>query len=388
MQYEEILHRCFRCGYCKLPGNYIDFNCPAYLAFCFETYSPGGRMWLLRAWLDKKIETTDRFQEILFSCVNCGNCVEQCTFPKFKDQLLLAFTAGKEELVNAGKVPPAVRDCLTNYQNYGNPYGFARKKRHNWAKDLEVDRFSEHEYLFFPGDVGSYDTRGQEICRSVARLLKAKGISFGIFGADEVSDGNEVNAMGETELFKYLAEENIKTFNASQVKKIITLSPHAYNAIKNDYLQFGGQYQVFHYAQILAPIIKQQTYKSDVPPIRVTYHDSCYLGRHNGEYWSARTILLSLPGIQLVEMDRNMQNALCCGGGGGNFFTDILGRGANNPARARIREAAETAAEVLAVACPLCAVVLEDAVKGERLDERIEVKEISEIANEILDKAS
>ena len=231
MKYAEILHRCFRCGYCKLPGNYMDFNCPAYTAFRFETYSPGGRMWLLRAWLDHKLEPSRRFQEILFSCTACRNCVEQCTLPKIKDELLLAFTAGKSELVGEGKVPPAVRDCLTNLQKYGNPYGIPRKKRTHWAADAEVELFSDQDYLFFPGDVGSFDSQGQEIARSVATLLTRLGISFGILGEAEVSDGNEANAMGESELFRLLAEENIKHFNELNVKRIIALSPHGFNAL-------------------------------------------------------------------------------------------------------------------------------------------------------------
>ena len=148
MKYADILHRCFRCGYCKLPGNYSDFNCPAYAAFRFESYSPGGRMWLLRAWLEDKIEASRRFQEILFSCTACGNCVEQCTMTNIKDDLLKAFTAGKEELAGLGKVPPPVRDCLKRLQKFGNPYGLAKKKRTSWASDLGVDLFSDQEYLF------------------------------------------------------------------------------------------------------------------------------------------------------------------------------------------------------------------------------------------------
>jgi Fe-S oxidoreductase len=338
-------------------------------------------MWLLRAWLDKKIATSKRFQEILFSCVACGNCVEQCTFDKFKDQLLLAFTAGKEELVHAGKVPPAVRDCLTKLYQHGNPYGLARKKRSGWAEGMGIDRFSGQQYLFFPGDVGAYDSRGKEIARSVAKLLQALDISFGILGAEEISDGNEANAMGESELFKYLAEENIKKFDAFGVQKIIALSPHGFNAMENDYRQLGGNYQVYHYTQILAPIIKKATFNSDLPSTRVTYHDSCYLGRHNMEYRAARTILSALPAIELVEMDRCFQNALCCGGGGGNFFTDIIGSGPGSSARARVREAAETGAHVLAVACPICAAMLEDAVKVDNVEGKIEVKEVTEIVH-------
>ncbi len=384
MKYAEILHRCFRCGYCKLPGNYVDFNCPAYAAFRFETYSPGGRMWLLRAWLDQKLEPSRRFQEILFSCTACRNCVEQCALPKIKDELLLAFTAGKEELLGEGKVPPAVRDCLTKLQKYGNPYGISRKKRANWAADAEVEIFSSQEYLFFPGDVGAFDSRGQEIALSVATLLTRLGISFGILGEGEVSDGNEANAMGESDLFRLLAEENIEHFNKLNVKKIIALSPHGFNALKNEYPALGGVYQVSHYTQILADHAASLAFKDNPFKVRVTYHDPCYLGRHNWEYGAARKVLAALPGVEIREMDRSMRDALCCGGGGGNLFTDILGNGPESPARNRVVEALDTDADVLAVSCPGCAVMLEDAVKSNNMDERIQVKEISEIVNERL----
>jgi Fe-S oxidoreductase len=384
MKYAEILHRCFRCGYCKLPGNYIDFNCPAYAAFRFESYSPGGRMWLLRAWLDDKLEPSRRFQEILFSCTACRNCVEQCALTRIKDELLLAFIAGKGELVGEGKVPPPVRDCLTRLQQYGNPYGLARKKRSNWAVDAEVEEFLDQEFLFFPGDVGAFDSRGQEISRSVAALLTRLGISFGILGDREVSDGNEANAMGESELFRLLAEENIENINKLNVKKIIALSPHGFNALKNEYPALGGTYQVFHYTQILAARVGDLALNDNLSKIRVTYHDPCYLGRHNREYWAARKVLAAIPGLEMREMDRCMQDALCCGGGGGNLFTDVLGNGPESPARNRVAEALDTDAEILAVSCPTCAVMLGDAVKSNNMEGRIQVKEISEIVNERL----
>jgi Fe-S oxidoreductase len=381
MKYAEILHRCFRCGYCKLPGNYIDFNCPAYVAFRFETYSPGGRMWLLRAWLDKKIEPSRRFQEILFSCTACGNCVEQCALTKIKDELLKAFTAGKEALAIEGNVPPPVRDCLTKLQKYGNPYGFAGKKRADWAVGTGVEPFSGQEYLFFPGDVGAFDSRGQEIARSVVALLNRLGVSFGILGTREVSDGNEANAMGESDLFRLLAEENIQRFHERNVKKIIALSPHGFNALKNEYPALGGAYEVFHYTQVIAQHARCLSFENNLPKITVTYHDPCYLGRHNGEYGSARKILAALPGVTIREMDRSMQNALCCGGGGGNLFTDIIGNGPESPAQHRVMEALGTNAHILALSCPSCAVMLGDAVKSTNLDARIQVQEISEIVN-------
>ena len=384
MRHAEILHRCFRCGYCKLPGNYVDFNCPAYAAFRFESFSPGGRMWLLRAWLDKKIEPSARFQEILFSCTACGNCVEQCTMTNIKDALLEAFTVAKEELAGQGKVPPSVRDCLTRLQKYGNPYGLAKKKRAAWTEGCGVEPFSGQEYLFFTGDVGAFDGRGQEIARSVADLLKRVGVSFGILGAAEVSDGNEALAMGESDLFQLLAAENIRNFEAAGVKKIIALSPHAFNAFKNEYPKLGGAYRIFHYTQILAMHTQDLAFAAGPPPVRVAYHDPCYLGRHNREYQAPRRLLSVLPGVELTEMDRSRRDAYCCGGGGGNLFTDVIGAGPESPARGRALEAVDTGAEVLAVSCPSCAVMLGDAVKSAGLEDRLQVKEISEIAAERL----
>jgi len=381
MKHAEILHRCFRCGYCKLPGTYTDFNCPTYAAFRFESYSPGGRMWLLRAYLDKKITPSKRFQEILFACTACANCVEQCALPKIKDQLLHAFTAGKEELVLQGKVPPSVRDCLTNLQKYGNPYGIAQKKRADWAIDIDAAPFSDQEYLFFVGDVGSFDNRGQEIARSIANLLQHLGISFGILGSDEVSDGNEANAMGEIDLFQWLAHQNIEQFKKLQIQKVITLSPHGFNALKNNYPELGAQLEVFHYSQIVATQTHKLAFRKDLPQTRITYHDPCYLGRHNREYQSARNIISAIPGVEYREMDRHHQNAMCCGGGGGNLFTDILGNAPESATHNRVREALDTQARILAVSCPVCAIMLSDAVKSLNLENHLQVMELSEIIN-------
>ena len=385
MEHEEILHRCFRCGYCKLPGNYVDINCPAYLSFCFETYAPGGRMWLLRAWLDKKINASPRLAEIMFSCAACGNCVEQCAFPEFRDRLLLAFTAGRDALLETSIAPPGVRDYLTRIQTHGNAYGKPVKKSAEWALGLDIDPFSDQEYAFFADDVGAFDPRGQEIARSVALLLKKAGISYGMIMNPVCSDGNDVKVMGETALFEDLAKKNIQVFSALNVKKIITLSPHSFNVLKNDYPVHGGQYQVFHYTQVLAFAMERLSFSADLPVISVVFHDPCYLGRHNADYGSARMVLQAMPGVQLAEMDRNRKNALCCGGGGGNFFTDLLSGGADTSARVRVREAAAAGAQMLAVACPLCAIMLEDAIKTENLDNTLCVREISEIGMERID---
>jgi Fe-S oxidoreductase len=367
-----------------MPSSYADLNCPPYLAFRFETFSPGGRMWLLRAWLDGKIQPGKRFAEIMFSCTACGNCTEHCPFPDFKNLLLEAFTAGREAFLDSGIAPAGVKEYLTRMQLHGNPYGLPAKKRADWAEGTYIESYSGQEYLFFAGDAGSYDTRSQEIARSAAGLLARAGVSFGILKKGENSDGNDVRASGETALFEELAGKNINLFNSNNIKKIITLSPHSFNAFKKDYPGLGGNYQVFHYTQVLAFNMNKLKFKENQEPVVVTCHDSCYLGRHNRDFFSPRMILSTAPGIKIAEMDRNRQDSLCCGGGSGNLFTNILPSGAESPARHRIREAKTTGAEIIAVSCPLCAVMLEDAVKSEGMADILRVMEISEIINDRL----
>lgn len=382
MEHAEILHRCFRCGYCKLPGSFQDLNCPSYLKFRFESYAPGGRMWLLRAWLEGEIETSPRLSEILFSCAACGNCVEHCVFPAFKADLLNAFTAGKEELVNEGAVPETVGRYLRAIHAFGNPYELPEPDRAKWADGLGVERYAGQEYLLYVGCPGSYDERGQRMARALAGLLIEWGVDFGILGEEERCDGNEVRALGETGLFEQLARANIEKFEAAGVGKIVTLSPHGFHAIKNEYPKYGGSFETCHYPQLLAGLLEKQELPSGNGPLRVAFHDPCYLGRHNQDYLSPRAVLGALPGVELVEMDRVKADALCCGGGGGNFFTDVLGGGADSPSRVRVREAAATGAEVLAVACPKCARMLEDAIDAEQLGTALRVMDLAEIIQE------
>ena len=379
MEHAEILHRCFRCGYCKLPGSFQDLNCPSYLKYRFETYAPGGRMWLLRAWLEGEIETSPRLSEILFSCVACGNCVEHCVFPAFKADLLNAFTAGKEELVNEGAVPETVGRYLRAIHAFGNPYELPEPDRAKWAEGLGVERYAGQEYLLYVGCPGSYDERGQRMARALAGLLIEWGVDFGILGEEERCDGNEVRALGETGLFEQLARANIEKFEAAGVGKIVTLSPHGFHAIKNEYPKYGGSFEICHYPQLLAGLLEMQELPSGNGPLRVAFHDPCYLGRHNQDYLTPRKVLGALPGVELVEMDRAMADALCCGGGGGNFFTDVLGGGPDSPSRVRVREAAATSADVLAVACPKCARMLEDAIDAEQLGDSLRVMDLAEI---------
>ncbi|NQT73798.1 MAG: (Fe-S)-binding protein [Chloroflexi bacterium] len=386
VDYKEIIHRCFRCGFCKLSYDYssVGFNCPMYHRFRLETYSPSGLNWLIRAALIKNdIEWTEHLSEILYSCSTCGNCVETCRF-EFGEHLVNNFIAVREEILETQRpVPKMIRKFFENVYLYGNAYREPREARGNWAQGLGIKEFEQgDEYLFYVGCVGSYDTCSQRAAKSLGKVMQKASVSFGILGEKEECDGNEVRLLGEQGLFEHQRDKNVELFREAGVKKIVTLSPHSYNAFKNHY---AGEFEVFHYTQLLRDLIESGTLAiSGKFEATVTYHDPCFLGRHNLEYDAPREVLNTIGGLNLVEMERNRKNAFCCGGGSANFYTGISAKGKDQASNARVREAYETGATILAVACPVCLLMLEDAVKTEGLDEQIQVKDISEIMMESL----
>ena len=379
-KYMDIIHRCFRCGYCKFPEDWEDVdNCPSYARHRLESYSNGGRLWLIRAWITGEIPWSEHLAEIVYSCVACKNCEEKCPL-SFSDDIINMVTAARNLMVDQGLVPPAAKKYLENVQLHGNPWGLGAKKREQWMTGLSLEPYRDQEFLYFVGSEGAYDSRAQSAARALAGVLQKAGVSFGVLGNKETDDGNEAELLGEDGLVEMLAEKNIARFAEQGVKKIITLSPHAYNALKNIYPRHGGNFKVYHYTQVLAGLI--QAGKLEAPklaPVKITYHDPCFLGRWNNEYKAPRKVLQSIGGVQLVEMGRSRKSAFCCGGGSANYYMDLLGGSADSPARIRVRHAGDTGADVLAVACPNCLSLLEDAVKVEGLESRLVVKDIAEI---------
>ena len=374
--YEGLVHRCFRCGYCKLVEGYSQFNCPSYCRFHFESHAPGGMLWLINAWMEGRLQWTESLGRVLYSCTACNSCVEHCKF-EFGDQVLQIMLAARAEMVENGHVLPPVARFFRNIEATGNPFREAPAHRAEWAEGMGVPSYEGHEYLYYVGCVGSYDTSGKVAAAALARVLQKAGVSFGILGESEKCEGNEVNVLGEKRIFDMLVRENARTFGDLGVRKIVALSPHSYNALKNWYPQ---SFDIAHYTGLLAALIEAGKLRvSREVKARVTYHDPCFLGRHNGEYEAPRTILNAVSGIELVEMERNRSNAFCCGGGSGNFYIDSFGGGEESPARTRVREACETGAEVLAVACPTCKTMLTDAVKSEQLESKLTVRDIAEI---------
>jgi Fe-S oxidoreductase len=325
-----------------------------------------------------ELEWSESIAKALYSCSTCNNCVQSCKFPFNKDIVNIILGA-REEMVENGLVLPKIARFFKGIELYGNPYRELRENRGKWAEGTGIQSYDGQEFLLYVGCVGSFDETGQKSARALGEVLLKAGISFGILGAEEECDGNETCLLGERRIFEMLVEKNLSLFDRLGVKKIITLSPHSYNAFKNYY---PDKFEVFHYTQILGDLIsKGRLNLTGELSAKVTYHDPCFLGRHNSEYEAPRQVLHALPGVELIEMERNRENSFCCGGGSGNFYTDFFGGGENSPARIRVREAVETGASILAIACPVCAIMLDEAVKGEGLEDSIAVKDISELIN-------
>jgi len=336
-------------------------------------------MWLIRAWTEGEIKWSESLGKILYSCTTCHNCVQSCKFP-FNSEIVNIIIAAREDMVANGLVMPKIARFLGNLEAYGNPYRELRESRDKWAEGTGIEPYTGQEFLFYVGCVGSFDERGKIAAKALGELLLKAGISFGILGPAEECDGNEIRILGESRIFQMLRDRNTELFQKAGVKKIITLSPHSYNVFRNEY---PAGFEVFHYTRILRELIEEGKIKpSSKLKTRVTYHDPCFLGRHAGEYEAPREILKAIPGLKLIEMERNGENAFCCGGGSGNFYTDFFGGGEDSPSRIRVREACKTGANILAVACPTCAVMLSEAIKDEGMEEKLIVKDISEIVKE------
>jgi Fe-S oxidoreductase len=304
---------------------------------------------------------------------------------RFAPDIVDWIVGARSDMVEKGRIPPRVAHFFEAIYGYGNPLKLLRSDRAAWANGTKMYTPGD-EYLLYVGCLGSYDENGQRMARSLVDVFDAAGVSFGILGSDEECCGNEVYMLGEMGLFQSLAEKNNQKFKELGVKKIVAICPHGYNAMKNRYPALGASFEVYHYTQLLADLVKENKVKLSQNKAKVTYQDPCFLGRYNKIYEEPRQILRSIPGLELMEMEKNRADAFCCGGGSGNFIMDLLAGGEESPARVRVREAYTTGADTLAVACPSCLIMFTDAVKAEDLDDKLAVKDISQIMKESLHK--
>ena len=324
----------------------------------------------------------------LWKCTTCMNCLRVC--PKEVDMMQI-LPAVREQAVLEGKVPPELQKMFEHCAEYGNPLGESPRKRADWTKtsDVPVPVLSQIkrpvEVLWFVSDYPSYTKRGIDASRALARVFQALAVDFGILGADEKCDGDSQRLAGEPGLFEELAAHNIKMFKKYQFDKIVVTDPHALNAFRKEYPKLGGQFEVEHYTQFFAARLPQlqPLFKKEIKS-KVTFHDPCYLGRHNGEYEAPRKLLRAIPGLQFTEMWRCKENGYCCGGGGGGMWLDsfMADHVSERLSERRVREAVETGAEVLAICCPYEVSRFEDAVKSTGNEGKLVVRDIIELMDE------
>ena len=319
--------------------------------------------------------------DYLFACTTCNQCAVRCPRGiKIPDVV----RSMRSVIAETGGIPKNLKAVLGSINSQGNPWSQERGERTAWMKGVEVPEYTpDKEYLLFVCCTSAYDGRSQKVARSVVELLQAAGVSFGVIGVEEQCCGESVRKIGAEEDFTKLAEYNIGLYNKKGVKKIITTSPHCYYTFKNEYPEFGGEFEVFHYTQLLDELMAQGKLKLSKPVGgKVIYHEPCYLGRHSKAFDAPRNLMASVPELQLMEFEGNKDNSLCCSGGGARIWMET--RAGQRFSDVKIKEAAAKEAQVVATACPYCIVMLEDSLKNLNKDDVMTVKDISEILKESL----
>lgn len=325
-------------------------------------------------------EQTVTGQEV-WACTTCRNCEEAC--PVMNEHVDKVIDLRRYLVMTKGEMAPEVARTMQNIERQGNPWGISKKERDRWKEDahVAVPTVKENptfEYLFYVGSMGSYDLRSQKIARTLVKILHDAKVSFAILGNKEKNSGDTVRRFGNEFLFQELANANIAMLKKHQIKKIVTIDPHAFHIIRNEYPDFGLEVEIVHHTQLIAELLKQGRIKpSKSVKKRVTYHDSCYLGRYNGEYESPRFILQSIPGIELIEMERNRDNAMCCGAGGGLMWLEE--KEGTRVNLKRTEQALAVKPDTIGSACPYCLTMLSDGVKAKEKEDNVETMDVIEI---------
>ena len=363
----DILKLCYQCGLCT-------GACPWNLV----------RSFIVRKIMHQaQLGLIDFEDEDMWLCATCRACVERCPRGVEIIDIMRAMRRAIAEF-GLAKVPDSLRIAIKNISGVGNPLGEPTENRTDWAKDLGVKTYAKGtEVLYFSCCVPAYDPQVKRVAQATVNVLKKVGVDFGILGTKEVCCGESVRKAGQESLFQSLAERNITAFNEAGVKRIVVTSPHCYSSFKNEYPEFGGNFEVIHFSQYLVELIKEERLKfTKELNKKVTYHDPCYLGRHNGIYDEPRQVLESIPGLELVEMPDYREDSLCCGGGGGRIWMET--KKGERFSDLRLEQALEVGAGILAVACPYCTLNFEDSVLSADKGDVIEVKDIAELVLEAL----
>ncbi len=328
-------------------------------------------------------------EDVIWACTTCRSCEENC--PLFITHVDKIIDLRRHLVLMESKFPKELGTAMKNLEQKGNPWGLPTGQRADWAQGLDVPTLAENpgaEVLFFVGCAGCYDDRSKKITEAVVKIFREAKLDFAILGKEEGCTGDPARRVGNEYLFQLQAQQNIETMAGYKVKKVATTCPHCFNTIKNEYPQFGGDFEVVHYADMIKGFIEEGRIKPqkaiDLPtrgPKReettVTYHDSCYLGRYNDVYDSPRAAVAAVPGTRMVEMEKSRENGFCCGAGGGRWLMEEkIGTRVN---RERVRQAMETRPDLIATACPYCLMMIDDGINEEGLQGAVQVQDIAEI---------
>jgi len=371
---------CLKCGRCQEA-------CPANISGM--DYSPRDLVQMMRKGMNNALLTGEAKPEddllgnvvpenYSWQCTTCGACIIKC--PVFINPVDEVMDLRRFQALTSGKLPKAISDLLRNFERQANPWGIPPDQKMEWAEGLNVRELAEGDQvdvLYFVGCAAAFDQRNKKVAKAFVKLLQKAGVDFGVLGFDEMCCGETARRMGHEYMFQEFAKQNIETFSKIKFNRIVTACPHCFNTLKNEYPQMGGDYKVMHYTELLAEL-KLPVPGSNANGVqgRVSYHDSCYLGRYNEIYKEPRA-LLDKAGIQRVEMARKMEDSLCCGGGGGGMWleTDITTRISHR----RLQDVLDAKADVVATACPYCMSMFEDAIKSKALNEKVKTMDIAEL---------
>lgn len=369
------LHTCTQCGRC-------DRVCPALATG--KPLSPQQLTVSLRDHLNSPSTSDNTLlgkvieDEVLWSCTTCGACESACpVMIQYVDKVV---ELRRGLVLTEDRYPKEFEAAFKSLETQSNPWGFPRNSRADWAKELKIpiwDKANPTEYLYFIGCNGSFDTRGKKISESVVKTLRQAGVSFSILGNSEGCTGDPARRAGNEYLFDMLASQNAETFQEQGVLKIITHCPHCLNSLKNEYPEFGVHLKVIHHSELLETLIANGKISAgEKTDSNVVVHDSCYLGRHNGVYDAPRNVL-EVQNVQEVEQSR--ETGTCCGAGGARFLLEEnIGTRMNHH---RLDELMVTKPDTIAVSCPFCVLMLEDAVKAKGLEGKVNVRDIGEMLN-------
>ncbi|MGG1675781.1 4Fe-4S dicluster domain-containing protein [Neobacillus sp. NRS-1170] len=325
-------------------------------------------------------------EEEIWACTTCRNCEDQC--PVMNEHVDKIIDLRRYLVLTEGKMDADAQRAMTNIERQGNPWGLNRKERENWREvreDVHIPTVKEmnkageeFEYLFWVGSMGSYDNRSQKIALSFAKLLNEAGVKFAILGNKEKNSGDTPRRLGNEFLFQDMAAKNIEEFEKAEVKKIVTIDPHAYNIFKNEYPDFGLEAEVYHHTEVLFELVRDgRLVPKNAVNETITFHDSCYLGRYNDVYDAPREILKAIPGVKLVEMERNREKGMCCGAGGGLMWMEE--ETGNRINVARTEQALAVNPSVISSGCPYCLTMITDGTKAKEVEDKVSTYDVAEL---------